>query len=741
MRRRPNARRAQVEGLKAWAVARGRSAVGVARRQLRRPIVWLPLLFVVSSGSGLALGSWQNLCVTCPSIAQIKTWEPAQASKLLAHDGRLIVEMGSERRTPISIAQIPPYVGQAVIAIEDHRFYEHGGFDPRGFMRAIFGVLTFQNLGGGSTITQQLARNIFEQVGMQRGLLGGGVTRKFREIQVAFQLEASYSKDQILEAYLNQIYMGRGHGFQEAAQGYLGKDIKEVDVAEAALLAAILNRPGAYDPVRHPDNALARRNLVLDRMSHEGYLSDEDAEKWKEAPLPTEDFARAGVYGPAPYFEEWVRQILDDRFGEDVVYRGGLRIYTTLDLDVQKAAVESMNWGWQRIEENPSYKRPKFAQYDTVTSFPQQTPYAQGGLIALDPQTGHVLAMIGGRDFEQSKFDHVRLAERQAGSSFKPFVYTAAIAAGIPASHVIADEPFEYPEADGTVWRPKNFDAEFSGPLTLREALRRSINMVAVRLGWEEVGIDAVRQTAQRMGIRSTTIEPFPSTTIGAVSVRPIELAEAYSAFATLGTRVTPFPILKVENALGEVVWEPQPERAVVLDSLVARLMVDLLQDAANRGTGGSHRTTGGLPADVPTAGKTGTTNDCTDMWFNGFTPNLLAIVWFGMDRPVSLMQPCGTVGTGSFLGAPVWGRFMNQVYYGLESAKGAAKKGALPIPDPWPLPVELTTRDVDKRTGRLWASGCSGAAEFRYTEYFIPGTEPTETCEGSGRPPQEEMR
>lgn len=692
-------------------------------------------LFVAFAAVGGAMGTWRNVCVNCPSVAQIRTFETEQTSKLLSHDGRLIVEIGRERRTPVSINAMPSYVPLAVVSIEDRRFYQHGGFDARGFTRAVWGVFTGRNLGGGSTITQQLARNMFdENIGFERRY-----TRKLRELQVAFELERYYSKDQILEAYLNEVYMGRGYGFQSAARAYFGKNITEVNVAEAALLAAILNRPGAYDPFRNPENALRRRNLVLSAMLAQGYIAPEEIETWKAWPLPEEDHSNDAVHGVAPYFEEWVRQILDSRFGEQL-YSGGLRVYTTLDIEMQEAATEAMDWGWGRIEDLPHFAHPKYADFDTVTAFQGETPYLQGMMIALDPYTGAIRAMIGGRDFEQSKFDRVRLARRQAGSSFKPFVYASAIASGIPASHIVVDQPVVYPQVTGDDWRPRNFTEEFSGPITIREALRRSINMVAIKLGWEEVGIETVAQTARRMGIR-TEIERFPSTTIGAAEVVPIQLAEAYSGFAALGTSVRPFPILRVESAEGEVLWEPQPERTQVMDSLPARIMVDLLQDAANRGTGANHRAIGELPYEVPTAGKTGTTNDGTDTWFMGFTPNLQVGIWFGMDRPIPMVDiRRGTQATGGGYAAPVFGRFLKHVYYGM-AASSDTETGAvrfpgldpiLEIPDEWPMLPGLTTREVDSKSGKLWSRWCS--EENRYTEVYIPGTEPTEVCDDSGR-------
>jgi penicillin-binding protein 1A len=706
-----------------------------------RPRFVVPVaVFLIALGTGLVWGSWRNLCATCPSVARIRTYEAQQTSKLYSHDGILIGELGIERRTPVALAALPKHVPQAVVAIEDKRFYEHGALDARGFARAVYGVLTFRNLGGGSTITQQLARNMFEeQIGAERRLFGGGLTRKLKELQVAIELERSYTKDQILEAYMNEIYLGRAYGFQAGARAFLGKDAWEMDPSEAALLAAILNLPGPYDPFRHPEAAVRRRNLVLGRMAEQGYLSEEDAERWKQAPLPTQEQVANTGRGIAPYFDEWVRQILDSRFGQEV-YRGGLRVTTTLDVGMQKAAQAAMEYGWKRIEEWPTFKHPKYAEFDTVKTFPGNTPYLQGALIAIDPQTGAVRALVGGRNFQQSKFDRARLAKRQAGSSFKPFVFAAALQSGLPASHIVLDAPVIYPQVSGVEWRPQNFDATFEGPMTLRYALRRSINMVAIKLGWEEVGIESVAQTARKMGI-STNIERFPSTTIGAVEVIPMDVAEAYSAFATLGTRARPFPILKVENARGEVLWEPQPERTVVLDSMVARLMVDLLQDAANRGTGAQVRQFtfegGGLPHEVPVAGKTGTTNDATDVWFNGFTPNLVTTVWFGFD----LKRPITPKATGGLVAAPTWGRFMQGVYFGdttkvaretpTDSTTGRKPGGVLPIPAPWPMHAGLTTRQVDFRSGRLWSEWCQGE---EYTEYYIPGTEPTEVCDDSGR-------
>lgn len=740
-----------------------------------QPPTWLktnlPRILLLATGFflfgalGGAWGTWQNLCVDCPSIAQISTWEPQQTSKLLSFDGRLVAEIGLERRTPVALEALPDFVPEAFVALEDKRFYSHHGFDLRGILRSAVRAVINRSFsgGGGSTISQQLARNMFEdRIGREKR-----ITRKLKELQVALALERTYTKDQILEAYINQINYDRGwYGIQTASRNYFGKNASEVNPAEAAMLAAIPNLPAYYNPIRNPENALRRRNLALSLMVEQGYLTEEEGEEWKAWPLP--DSQVEPREGLAPYFQEWVRQTLDDRFG-DQLYTGGLIIHTTLDLDMQEAAELSMEEGWAEIESRPGYEHPLYEEFADLTEplEESETPYLQGVLIALDPQTGGVRAMVGGRDFRHSKFNRATQSLRQAGSSFKPFVYTAALASGIPASHILVDAPVVLPQVSGEEWKPQNFTEEFLGPITIREGLRRSINMIAIKLGLE-VGLETVAQTAQRMGLR-TEIERYPSTSIGAAEVIPLQMAEAYSTFATLGTHVRPQPILMVQNREGEVLWEPQPERTRVLDSLTARIMVSMLEDVVAQGTGYNVRAPdrGALSYDIPAAGKTGTTNDGTNVWFMGFTPNLMAAVWFGMDRPIPIWERA----TGGGDAAPVWGRFMQRVYHsdstqtfadsvfrargygpgplqGEEGETPAPEAGGpstssprgflLPIPDDWPILPGLITRQVDNRSGLLASRWCP--ADSAYTELYLPGTEPTELCDQSGfrirRPP-----
>ncbi|MGH7506853.1 MAG: penicillin-binding protein 1A [Longimicrobiales bacterium] len=672
------------------------------------------VLGLFSLAVGLFIGSWNAVCRDCPSVAQIYVWEPKSATKILDRDRKLIAELFQERRTPVQLETLPAFVPQAFIAVEDKRFYEHNGFDYRRLIGAnVRNVLSGRITGGGSTITQQLARWMFsEEIGFEQR-----VKRKLKEAKVARELEEIYTKEEILEAYINQVNYGHGwHGIETAAQHYFGKPAVQLNPAEAAMLAGVINRPSTYSPFRHPDRALNRRNLVLRLMEEQEYLTGEELKQWQAEPLP-EERHRTDEGQIAPYFVEMVRDMLDDRFGADL-YSKGFQVVTTLDLEMQRAARMAMDSGWARIERVPGYNAPTFAEVmaDSGSHHASETSYVQGMFIALDPTTGGIRAMIGGRDFEDSKFNRATQALRQPGSVFKPFVYASAIASGIPASHVIYDSPLMLEQPDGTIYSPDNYDPDFRGPLTLRDALKHSVNTIAVKLGLE-VGLETVAQTAHQMGIE-TPIPPYPSTPIGAASVIPIQIAEAYTVFANGGTRVEPRSILRVEDADGRVLWETRPETEEVLDPLVAAITRDLLRTVADNGTGYNIRNPalGNLPYEVPAGGKTGTTNESTDVWFVGFTPDLLAAIWFGFDMPKRIVPNA----TGGTYAAPVWGQFMRAMYYG--------DTKQLEIPVPWEWPAGVTTRRVDRETGKLASPWCPD--ENVYTEFYIPGTEPTEACE-----------
>jgi penicillin-binding protein 1A len=699
---------------------RGGSRLSQARDWLgARPQLLIGLLLAVvaagSLGAGLGLGTWQTVCRDCPSIAQIYVYEPQQATKILDVEGRLIAELFMERRTPVEIATLPPHVTQAFIAVEDRRFYSHHGLDFRRIVgSALLNVTSGRVRAGASTITQQLARNMFsEEIGFERRM-----SRKLKEARVALEIEKVYSKDQILQAYVNQINFGHGwHGIETAAQHYFGKPAVDLNPAEAATLAAIVKRWDWYSPFRNPERSLGRRNLILSLMADQGYLSPDEAARWQQEPLP-ESPSGTDVGTFAPYFVEWVRSTLDERFGADL-YRRGYTVHTTLDLDIQRAAQDAMLTGWERIEAAPGYRGRKYAEVVAEgRGATSQSPYIQGAFIAMDPENGAVRALIGGRDFGDSKFNRATQAQRQPGSVFKTWVYTAAVASGIPASHVMYDAPLMLEQPDGSIYSPTNYDPGFRGALTLRDALKHSVNTIAVQLGLD-VGLETVAQTARQMGIR-TPIPPYPSISIGAAVVHPLQAVEAVTPLANGGARVRARPIVRVEDAAGRVLWEPPLDREHVLDPRAAAIVRDMLQTAANSGTGYPLRNPaeGNLPYEIPAAGKTGTTNDATDIWFVGFTPDLVSAVWFGFDRPQRILPGAA----GGRFAAPVFGRFMRSIYYG-DSPR-------LAKPQAWTMPEGVTTRVVDRMTGTLAADWC---AEDTYVEYFVAGTEPTQTCEPRG--------
>ncbi|MFW6084405.1 MAG: penicillin-binding protein 1A [Gemmatimonadota bacterium] len=664
----------------------------------------------VALGGGVAWGTWNHICSDCPSIAQIYAFEPKEATRVYAADGSLLHEFAVERRTAVAYEDIPPKLIEVFVAVEDRRFWDHGGIDLlRSFRAFVDFVIGGYGSPGGSTITQQLAGNMFSDA-VNRQVIS--VTRKLREMRVARSLEAAFTKEEILAAYLNQINFDGVYGIQSAAQHYFGKDAAELNLPEAAMLAAMPRAPRAYNPIRNPERALGRRNLVLGVMERQGKLTAEEAAAARAYPLLVRGAARGE--DPAPYFVEWVRQRMLERYGMRL-YEDGLKIYTTLDPALQARADSAVQAQLEWVEGQSGFRAPS---YEETRDWPEEEletdnmPYLQGMFIALDPRTGNVLAMVGGRDFEDSEFNRAVQAARQAGSGFKPFVYTAAVASGIPASEIIYDTPIEFPQPDGTIWSPRNFTGNFRGPVTIRDALAASVNIVAVKVG-QDVGIETVAQYAHRMGIEAR-VPRVPATAIGAASVRPIEMAEAYTTFANLGVRVQPRPILRVESAGGEVLWDVPVEREEVLDAQTAWIMVSMMEDVVNRGSGVAIRRLG-VPRQVPVAGKTGTTNDLYDTWFLGFTPNLVTASWVGFDRPARIRSDA----QGGQDAAPINAEVLKWYYE------------RNPAPPGWGRPDELVSSPVDRTSGRLATPWCP--AEVVYTEYYRPGTEPREECDVHG--------
>ncbi len=677
----------------------------------------LAALAVVGLGLGLGWGAWTRICDRCPSIAQIYAFEPKEATQLYAADGTLLAELAVERRTPIRMEDLPPHVYNAFIAVEDRRFWGHAGVDVRRTTRAFFDfVLNGYGAAGGSTITQQLAGAMFSGSVDRRDI---SVRRKLREMRVAFDLERAYSKWEILEAYLNQINFDGVFGVQAAAQRYFGKTAAQLNLPEAATLAAIPRNPRSYNPARNPDRSIARRNLILGLMAGQGLISDEDAEAAKSYPLELAIGAR--VERQAPYFVEWVRQLLYDRYGTDI-YEKGFRVYTTLDPGLQAAADSALQSQLAWVDRHSGYRGASYEETRAwsadslarVSRNGAEMPYVQGMFIALDAATGDVRALIGGRDFEDSEFNRATQAIRQPGSVFKPFVYTAAIASGIPASEVIYDTPILLPNIGGEPYSPRNFDDEFHGPMTLRRALARSINVVAVKLG-QRVGEESMAQIAHSMGIASE-IPRVPSAAIGSASVTPMEIATAYTTFANMGVRVLPRAILRIESKEGRILWESQVNRERVLEPRVAWIMLSMLRDVIDRGTGASAvRRAAGLPYSLPIAGKTGTTNSATDTWFVAFTPELVTTTWVGFDLP----RRVHVNAQGGVTSAPVGAAVLVRYYENR------------PYPAAWPRPEGLVERNVDETTGLLATQWCP--ANLIYREVYLEGTEPTETCDVHG--------
>jgi penicillin-binding protein 1A len=668
---------------------------------------------VFGLGAGLAWGSWTHLCDTCPSIAQIYAFEPKEATRLYAADGSVLGELAIERRTPISLDVLPEHVFEPFIAVEDRRFWGHNGIDLRRTVRAFLDFLIGgYGAPGGSSITQQLAGNMFTSSVDRREI---SVRRKLREMQVAFALERAYTKSEILEAYLNQINFDGVYGIQAAALRYFGKPASNLNLPEAALLAALPKAPATYSPVRHPERAMQRRNLILELMADQHMVSRSVAEAAKAYPLELSEGAGEGR--SAPYFVEWVRQDLYRRYGEDV-YEKGLRVYTTLDPALQAVADSALQAQLKWVEQQPGFQAPTYAE---TREWPEDSlagpemPYVQGMFVAVEPSTGEVRALVGGRDFEDSEFNRATQALRQPGSVFKPFTYTAAIAAGIPASDVIYDTPVELETfTGGPIYSPKNFDDQFHGPMTLREGLFRSINVVTVKLG-QRVGVESMAQVANRMGVKSE-IPRVMSAPIGAASVTPLEMVTAFTTFANMGVRVEPRFIRRIEDSEGRLLWESRvtPER--VLDERTAWIMLSMLRDVVDRGTGyPGVRVQHGVPLEVPVAGKTGTTNDATDTWFMGFTPEIVTATWIGFDRPARLHIDA----YGGTDAAPVGGAVLAWYY-----------RDRVP-PAPWPEPSGLTRRSVDRTTGLLATAWCP--SDLVYSEIYIPGTEPGQTCDLHG--------
>lgn len=648
---------------------------------------------VMSVGMSVVMSAF--MAVDLPA-QQVEPWQlilPPQASIIYDRDGNMIGEIGKESRFSVPLRSLPRYVGQAFVAVEDQRFYEHDGVDLKGVAAAIKDNLLGERRGA-STITQQLVGNMHPTIINRRDM---SPLRKLREQSAAREMEKRYTKEQILEAYINQIEYGHGwYGIEMASLHYFGKSASRMSIAEAATLAAIINGPSLYDPLKYPDRVKQRRDLVVGLMASQGFITrEQSAQARAERVIAAPNLGRSVT---APYFVDAVRQAADA--AGIAIASGGYRVFTTLDPQLQRAAADALVEGVAEVEARENYRHAK------MSSLPRTSAdYLQGLVVAIDPMTGDVRALVGGRDFSRSPFNRATLAQRQPGSSIKPFVFARALEAGIPITEVVSDTALAIQMPNGDVYSPDNADNQFVGPITLRDALVFSRNTVAVQLGMR-VSMDSVAELTNRVGF-DLPMRPFPSSAIGASEVHPIDHVAAYSVFASGGFAVEPRLLTRVEDRAGRTTWTaPAPLPRLAIDPRAAFIVRDVLREAAERGTGAAARRI--VPANIPIAGKTGTTNDNADVWFVGMTPSLVAGVWLGFDKPKTIMPGAG----GGTLAAPIWANMVARYYRNSP-------------PGDWPATPDVSIAEVDRLTGLLPDS--LTPPERRQIEYWIPGTEPPE--------------
>jgi penicillin-binding protein 1A len=645
-----------------------------ARKGARPPRSWvrgavvLLLLFVLFA-AGLFAGIVAAYSRNLPNIKTLADYQPESSTRIFARDGTLLASVYKENRTYDPLAQIPSVMREAVIANEDHNFYYHHGVDFSGIARAAFADLTHQRLQGASTITQQLARKLFlnDEV---------SISRKIQEALLAMEIERYYTKDEILERYLNIVYLGSGaYGVDAAAHTYFGEDVGKIDLAQAAMIAGVIAAPSDYSPFVNLSLAKDRQRHVLDRMVESGYVTRVQADQAASAPLAFAKERAPGLQGYVdPYYTTYVIAQLDKLFGEAAVQEGGLQVYTALDPRMQQEAQEAVTWGVQR-------------------AIAAGVNAHEAALVSIRPSTGEIVAMVGGAGFSlESQFNRAWQARRQPGSSFKLYVYTAAIDSGMPANTVMDDSPISYPMGDGTMWSPKDDDNSYLGPMTLRTALELSRNVVAVRLA-DRLGLDKVIDYAHRMGVNEP-LDANLSLALGSSVVTPLDQVTGYATIANQGIHIDPSAIRVVKDSLGNVVLDDQyPQANEVVSGGTAYIVTTMLEDVINHGTGYPNAIIG-----RPAAGKTGTTSDFRDAWFVGFTPDLVTAVWMGNDDYSRMNEAYG----GGFP-ASIWARYMKA------ALAGVAKHD-------FTMPADQVVR----------MASCSGGYDF-----YLIGTQPTSGCMG----------
>ena len=671
------------------------------------------------------------LSVGLPSIDELKDYEPRLATRILDRNGEVLTELYTQRRLMTPLGQLPKYLVDAFLVTEDSRFVEHWGVDlVRIAKAAMVDVASMSLRQGASTITQQLARDLYLH---KRRTFG----RKIRETLTAIQIERHYSKREILEMYLTQIYFGHGaYGVAAAAERYFDKEPQDLTVGESALLSGLPKAPANYSPITRPAAAERRRNLILGMMKDQGVISDIVYAAAVSSPPDLHPALSDSAYGTAPYFTEMVRQKLSEE-GEELGFdylADGLTVKTTLDARMQRFVEQAVadHLGPMQsdyrfrfvmkhkdrvsrrlygIEDAEWWKlRADSAIIDSL--FPTKG-VLQVAVVVLDPATGDILALTGGRDFAKYKFNRAVQAVRQPGSVFKPFVFTAAIDNGYSPAFELFNQDIVIQQADGSLWVPQNYDGSHGGLTTLREGLKKSLNLVTARLVQEVVPPTMVVSYAHQMGI-STKIDAVDAIALGSSGMIPLEATAAYGVFASGGIYSTPRAMTLITDRFGELVRQYPVNRRVALSAETAYIMTDMLRTALNNGTGASARWFYNFRANA--AGKTGTTNDCTDAWFIGFTPRLICGVWVGLDDPA---EPLGPKQTGAVVALPIWANFMKMAY------------DSLGIPDEeFVMPAGVISLRICDKTKELATPFCPATV----MELFKRDAKPTESCRKHGR-------
>jgi penicillin-binding protein 1A len=662
------------------------------RKLLRWGLITLiPLLM------GLGIGVYFSVVSGLPPAESISFFAPPISTKVFDDKGELISQFFIERRELTSLDRVPQHLIDGFISIEDKRFYSHWGVDVLRFFKSmLINIVNMKIVQGGSTITMQLARNMF--LTMEQTIM-----RKLKEMALAVRIERAFTKDEILEMYLNQINFGQGHyGVATAAAYYFNKDISELNLTECALLVA-LPKGESYSPYKRPERAIQRRNLVLKAMLDNKVISSEDYTRAVNEPLGVVEQTKERRVGE--YFLEEIRRYLELKYGPEFLYRSGANIYTTMNTRMQTIAEEVLEKHLVRLEKDQRLPHPK-AEFDSIGLADTITaiPYLQGAFVLLDYRTGEVKAMIGGRSFSQSQFNRATQARRQAGSAFKIFVFTAAIDNGFTPTDVVLDLPIvlEIPGMD-SIYRPSNYDRKFMGPITVKNALKHSRNLVAIRL-IRSIGPELVVKYAHSLGVASPLL-PVVSLALGACEVNLLEMVSAAGTIADMGESIEPVLIRKITDKDGTLIEisNSLPERRI--SAQTSYIMTDIMQSVVNGGTGYRVREYYKGTA----AGKTGTTNNYSDAWFIGYNPKYACGVWVGYDNNDRMFRGA----TGGFVSAPIWGDFMARI--------DTLEENGFPKPS-----SGLSIARICSQTGLLARPSCPDVID----QIYIEGTEPTEFCD-----------